>query len=38
MVFADCFLFSVKELGLWTNLGHWVRFLDFVGSYMYIVL
>jgi hypothetical protein len=32
------FLFSVKELGLWTNPGHWVRVLDVVGSYMYIVL
>jgi hypothetical protein len=32
------FLFSVKELGLLTNKGHWVRFLDATGSYMYIVL
>jgi hypothetical protein len=38
MVFADGFLFSVKELGLLTNPGHWVRFLDVNGSYMYIVL
>jgi len=38
MVFADGFLFSVKELGFWTNLGHWVRVLDAAGSYMYIVL
>jgi hypothetical protein len=38
MVFADGFLFSVKELWLFTNLGHWVRVLDAVGSYMYIVL
>jgi hypothetical protein len=38
MVFSDGFLFSVKELGLLTNLGHWVRVLDVVGSYMYIVL
>jgi hypothetical protein len=38
MVFADGFLFPVKELGFWTNPGHWVRFLDAVGSYMYIVL
>jgi hypothetical protein len=38
MVFADGFLFSVKELGLLTNPGHWVRVLDVVGSYMYIVL
>jgi hypothetical protein len=38
MVFADGFLFSIKELGLWTNTGHWVRVLDATGSYMYIVL
>jgi hypothetical protein len=38
MVFFDGFLFSVKELGLLTNPGHWVRFLGAVGSYMYIVL
>jgi hypothetical protein len=38
MVFVDGFLFSVKELGLLTNPGHWVRVLDVVGSYMYIVL
>jgi hypothetical protein len=38
MVFADGFLFPVKELGFWTNIGHWVRVLDVVGSYMYIVL
>jgi hypothetical protein len=36
--FANGFLFSVKELGLWTNPGHWVRVLDAIGSYMYIVL
>jgi hypothetical protein len=36
--FADGFLFSVKELGLLTNPGHWVRVLDATGSYMYIVL
>jgi hypothetical protein len=36
--FIDGFLFSVKELGLLTNPGHWVRVLDVVGSYMYIVL
>jgi hypothetical protein len=36
--FADGFLFPVKELGFWTNPGHWVRVLDDVGSYMYIVL
>jgi hypothetical protein len=38
MVFADGFLFLVKELGFWTNPGHWVRVLDVAGSYMYIVL
>jgi hypothetical protein len=36
--FVDGFLFLVKELGLLTNLGHWIRVLDVVGSYMYIVL
>jgi hypothetical protein len=36
--FVDGFLFSVKELGFWTNPGHWVRVLDVVGSYMYFVL
>jgi hypothetical protein len=36
--FADGFLFLVKELGLLTNPGHWVRVLDVFGSYMYIVL
>jgi hypothetical protein len=36
--FADGFLFPVKELGFWTNSGHWVRVLDVPGSYMYIVL
>jgi hypothetical protein len=36
--FADGFLFPVKELGLLTNPGHWVRVLDTIGSYMYIVL
>jgi hypothetical protein len=38
MVLADGFLFPVKELGFWTNPGHWVRVLDVAGSYMYIVL
>jgi hypothetical protein len=38
MVFADGFLFPVKELGFWTNPGHWVRVLDAAGSSMYIVL
>ena len=36
--FADGFLFPVKELGLLTNPGHWVRVFDTVGSYMYIIL
>jgi hypothetical protein len=36
--FADGFLFPVKELGLLINPGHWVRVLDVIGSYMYIVL
>jgi hypothetical protein len=38
MVFVNGFLFLVKELGLLTNPSHWVRVLDVVGSYMYIVL
>ena len=38
LIFADGFLFLVKELEFWTNLGHWVRVLDVVGFYMYIVL
>jgi hypothetical protein len=39
MVFIDGFLILVKELGLLTNLGQWIRgFLDATGSYMYIVL
>ena len=38
MVFADGFLFSVKECGLLINTSHWVRVLDAAGSYMYIVL
>jgi len=36
--FADGFPFPVKELGFWTNPGYWIRVLDAVGSYMYIVL
>jgi hypothetical protein len=36
--FADGFLFPIKELRLFTNLGHWIRVLDDAGSYMYIVL
>jgi hypothetical protein len=38
MVFADGFLFLIKELGFWNNPGHWVRVLDAAGSDMYIVL
>jgi hypothetical protein len=37
-LFVDGFLFSVKELGFLTNIGLWVRVLDVIGSYMYIVL
>jgi hypothetical protein len=36
--FADGFLFPVKELGLLTNSGHWIRVLDAVGSYMYYIV
>jgi hypothetical protein len=36
--FANGFLFSVKELGFWTNPGHWVRVLDSASSYMYFLL
>ena len=36
--FVDGFLFPVKELGFWTNPGHWVRILDATVSYMYIIL
>jgi hypothetical protein len=36
--FANGFLVPIKELGFWTNPGHWVRVLDAAGSYMYIVL
>jgi hypothetical protein len=28
MVFVDGFLFPVKELGLLTNPGYWIRVLD----------
>jgi hypothetical protein len=38
MVFTDGFLIPVKELGLLTNPGQWIRGLDATGSYMYIVL
>jgi hypothetical protein len=38
IIFADGFLFTVKELWLLTNPGHWVRVLDVTSSYMYIVL
>jgi hypothetical protein len=36
--FFRWFYISVKELGLLTNTGHWVRVLDAASSYMYIVL
>jgi hypothetical protein len=36
--FANGFLFPVKELGLLTNPGYWIRVLDATRSYMYIVL
>ena len=36
--FADGFLFPVKELGFWTNLGDWVRVLDAASSDMYFLL
>jgi hypothetical protein len=35
---SDGFLFSIKELGFWTNRGHWVRVLDAYRSYMYFLL
>jgi hypothetical protein len=35
---AHGFLFPVKELGLLTNLGYWIRVLDAMRSYMYMVL
>jgi hypothetical protein len=38
MVFADGFLILVKELGLLTNLGQWIRGLDATRSYICIVL
>jgi hypothetical protein len=38
MVFVDGFLFPVKELGLFTNTGHWVRVLDAPGSYVYCLV
>jgi hypothetical protein len=38
MVFADGFLFPVKELELLNNMGYWIRVLDAMGSYRYIVL
>jgi hypothetical protein len=36
--FTDGFLFSFNKIGLLTNPIHWIRVLDSVGSYMYIVL
>jgi hypothetical protein len=38
IVFINVLLFPVKELGLLTNPGHWVRVLDASVSYMYILL
>jgi hypothetical protein len=38
MVSTDGFLFLVKELGLLTNPGYWIKVLDAVRSYMYILL
>jgi hypothetical protein len=38
MVFANGFLFLIKELGLLTNMGYCIRVVDAMGSYMYIVL
>jgi hypothetical protein len=38
MDFSNGFLFTVKELGLLTNAGYWIRILDDTLSYMYIVL
>jgi hypothetical protein len=38
IVSVDGFLFLVKELGLLTNPGYWIRVLDAMGPYMYIVL
>jgi hypothetical protein len=37
-IFIDGFLIPVKELGLLTNVGQWIRGLDAEGSYMCIVL
>jgi hypothetical protein len=38
MVFANGFLFPVKELELWTNPIQWVRVLDVAGSYVYCIV
>jgi hypothetical protein len=38
MVFVDGFIIMVKELGLLTNPGEWIKGLDAIGFYMYIVL
>jgi hypothetical protein len=38
MVFSDGFLISVKELGLFANLGQWIRVLGVTGSYIYCIL
>ena len=31
-------IFPIKELGFWTNPGHWVKVLDAAGSYMYYIV
>jgi hypothetical protein len=38
MDFVDGFLILIKELGLLTNLGKWMRGLDVMGSYVYFLL
>jgi hypothetical protein len=38
MVFANGFLFLVKELWFLTNPCHWFRVLDVVGSYIYSIV
>jgi hypothetical protein len=38
MVFVDGFLILVKELGLLTNLGQWIRGLDAKILYVYCIV
>jgi hypothetical protein len=38
MNFADNFLIAVKELGLLSNLGQWIRIFDATGYHVYILL